>query len=161
MGMCLATHSCPAPCGPMDCSPPWAPLSTGLFRCPWQEYWGGLLFPPPGHLPDSGIKPVSPASPALPGIFFTTEPPGKPRGFEDFTWSTEHAARTFWCCSFLSITTESWFTLCLLWPCIFKELCDAKEAAWSQADYASIFSPSWALKFCSPFADIIQPICHV
>ena len=26
----------------------------------WQEYWSGLLFPPPGHLPDPGIEPASP-----------------------------------------------------------------------------------------------------
>ena len=39
-----------------------APLSMGLSR---QEYWSGLPFPPPGDLPDPGIKPVSPASPAL------------------------------------------------------------------------------------------------
>ena len=26
-----------------------------------QEYWSGLPFPPPGDLPDPGIKPVSPA----------------------------------------------------------------------------------------------------
>ena len=26
-----------------------------------QEYWSGLLFPPPGDLPDPGIKTVSPA----------------------------------------------------------------------------------------------------
>ena len=38
------------------------PLSMGFFR---QEYWSGLPFPPPGHLPDPGIKPVSPVSPAL------------------------------------------------------------------------------------------------
>ena len=25
-----------------------------------QEYWSGLLFPPPGDLPDPGIKTVSP-----------------------------------------------------------------------------------------------------
>ena len=30
------------------------------------------------YLPDRGIKPMSPASPALAGEFFTTEPPGKP-----------------------------------------------------------------------------------
>ena len=35
----------------------------------------GLPFPPPGDLPDPGIKP---ASPALVGGFFTTAPPGKP-----------------------------------------------------------------------------------
>ena len=30
-----------------------------------QEYWSGLLCPPAGDLPDPGIKPVSPVSPAL------------------------------------------------------------------------------------------------
>ena len=39
-----------------------APLSMGFSR---QEYWSGLSFPTPGGLPDSGIEPVSPASPAL------------------------------------------------------------------------------------------------
>ena len=37
-----------------------------------QEYWSGLPFPPPGHLPDPGIEPTSPNSPALAGSFFTT-----------------------------------------------------------------------------------------
>ena len=37
------------------------PLSMGLSR---QEYWSGLLFPPPGDLPDPGIEPTSPVSPA-------------------------------------------------------------------------------------------------
>ena len=41
-----------------------------------QEYWSRLSFPPPGDLPDPGIKPVSPA---LVGRFFLPlEPPGKP-----------------------------------------------------------------------------------
>ena len=35
-----------------------APLSMGFSR---QEYWGGLPFPPPGNIPDTGIKPTSPA----------------------------------------------------------------------------------------------------
>ena len=35
-----------------------ASLSMGFSR---QEYWSGLLFPPPGDLPDPGIKPTSPA----------------------------------------------------------------------------------------------------
>jgi len=43
-----------------------------------QEYWSGVSFPPPGDLPDPGIEPSSPASPALASRFFTTEPPGKP-----------------------------------------------------------------------------------
>ena len=51
------------------------PLSMGFPR---QEYWSGLLFPPPGCLPDPRIKPTSSVCPASPGRFFTTEPPGKP-----------------------------------------------------------------------------------
>ena len=43
-----------------------------------QEYWSGLSFPPPGDLPEPGIKPTSPADPALASRFFTTEPAGKP-----------------------------------------------------------------------------------
>jgi len=41
-----------------------------------QEFWSGLPFPPPGDLPDPGIKPTPPASPALADRFFTTEPSG-------------------------------------------------------------------------------------
>ena len=33
--------------------------------CPRQEYWDGLPFPPPGDLPNPGIEPESPVSPAL------------------------------------------------------------------------------------------------
>ena len=39
-----------------------APLSTGFPR---QEYWSGLPCPPPWDLPDLGIKPMSPVTPAL------------------------------------------------------------------------------------------------
>ena len=56
---------------PRDCSPP-NPLSMEFSR---QEYWSGLPFPTPGNLPDAGIKPASPPSPALAGGFFTIEPP--------------------------------------------------------------------------------------
>ena len=48
---------------------PQAPLSMGFSR---QEYWSGLPCPPPGDLPDPGIKPVTLESPALAGGFFTT-----------------------------------------------------------------------------------------
>ena len=37
-----------------------------------QEYWSGWPFPFPGDLPDPGIKPVSPESPALACRFFTS-----------------------------------------------------------------------------------------
>ena len=53
----LVAQLCPA------FATPWtvalqAPLS---MRFPRQEYWSGLLFPPLGYLPNSGIEPVSPA----------------------------------------------------------------------------------------------------
>ena len=51
------------------------PLSMEFSR---QEYWKELPFPPPGNLPDPGIKPEPPLSSALAGRFFTTESPGKP-----------------------------------------------------------------------------------
>ena len=35
-----------------------SPLSLGFSR---QGYWSGLPCPPPGHLPDPGIKPMLPA----------------------------------------------------------------------------------------------------
>ena len=62
------------------CATPWtvacqAPLSMEFSR---QEYWSGLPFPPPGDLPDAGIKPVSPLSPSLAGGFFTPVPLGMP-----------------------------------------------------------------------------------
>ena len=43
-------------------------LSMGFLR---QEYWSALPFLIPGDLPDPGIEP---ASPALAGGFFPTEP---------------------------------------------------------------------------------------
>ena len=39
----------------------------------------GLSFPPPGDLPNTGIKPAFLASHALTGGFFTIAPPGKPQ----------------------------------------------------------------------------------
>ena len=63
----------------------------GLFATPWtiaykaspsmgfsrQEYWSLLPFPSPEDLPDQGIEPMSPASPALAGRFFTTSTTGE------------------------------------------------------------------------------------
>ena len=49
-----------------------APLSMGFSR---QEYWSGVPFPSPGHLPNPGIEPRFPVQQAhaLP-----SEPPGNP-----------------------------------------------------------------------------------
>ena len=61
-----------------------APLSMGFPR---KEYWSGLPFPPPGHLPDPGIKPTSPVSPAVAGGIFTTEQPGNVTAESAPNWS--------------------------------------------------------------------------
>ena len=45
------------------------PLSVGCSR---QEYWSGWPCPPPGDLPDPGIRPTSPLSAALAGWVLTT-----------------------------------------------------------------------------------------
>ena len=76
---CLCVHAQSLSCVQLFVTP-WtvahqAPLSVGFPR---QEYWSGLPFPSPGALPDPGIEPRSPASPALAGGFFTTAPPGEP-----------------------------------------------------------------------------------
>ena len=52
-----------------------APLSIGFPR---QEHWSGLPFPSPGDPPGPGVQPLSPGSPALESVFFTTVPPGNP-----------------------------------------------------------------------------------
>ena len=61
------------------------------FLCPWtfqgKEYWSGLPFPIPGDLPDPGIEPISPV---LVGVFFTTEPWGKP-------WESSKQSSNFRC----------------------------------------------------------------
>ena len=49
-----------------------APLSMRFSR---QEYWSGLPCPPPGDLPNPGIKP---RSPTLQADSLPAEPQGKP-----------------------------------------------------------------------------------
>ena len=73
---CMCVHACVFMC---------VLSHVRLFAIPWtvvhqahlsmefssQEYWRGLPSPPPGDLPNPGIKPVSLASPPLAGRFFT------------------------------------------------------------------------------------------
>ena len=59
-------QSCPTLCNPMDCSP----LGSCVHGILQQEYWSGLPCPPPGDLPNPGIKPRSDSLPS--------EPPRKP-----------------------------------------------------------------------------------
>ena len=48
-------------CGPMGSNI----LGTTVHGSFWQEYWGGLPFPSPGHLPDPEIKTMSLVSPGF------------------------------------------------------------------------------------------------
>ena len=54
-------QSRPTLCDPMDCSPP----GSSVHGISSQEHWNGLPRPPPGDLPDLGIKPAPPVAPAL------------------------------------------------------------------------------------------------
>ena len=56
--ICVHAQLCPVLCDSMEFSR--------------QEYWSGLPFPSPGDCPDPGMEPVSLASSALAGGFFTT-----------------------------------------------------------------------------------------
>ena len=58
----------------MDCGWPGS-SAHGIFQARMLEW---LPFPVRRDLPDPGIKPVSLASPAVAGVLFNTEPPGKP-----------------------------------------------------------------------------------
>ena len=49
-----------------------APLSMGFSG---QEHWSGLPCPPPGDLPDPGVKPASLVSPALAGAAWEAHVP--------------------------------------------------------------------------------------
>ena len=57
-------QSCLTLCNSMDCSPPGSSVHGILSM---QEYWSGLPFPPPGDLPNPGIKTVSLMSLSLAG----------------------------------------------------------------------------------------------
>ena len=52
-----------------------APLSMKISR---QDYWSGLTCPTPGDLPDPGIEPSSPVSPALQADSLLLEPSRRP-----------------------------------------------------------------------------------
>ena len=77
-----------------DFSHVWLFVTSGLqpIRLFWsegfsrQEYWTGLLSPPPGCLPNPGIEPISLGSPALRAGFLPAEPSGKPKVTSSLWW---------------------------------------------------------------------------
>jgi hypothetical protein len=66
----MIAQDCSTLCEPMDYSPPGSSVH-GISQARIQEWVAIFFF---GDLSDAGINP---ASPALGGRFFTTEPPGK------------------------------------------------------------------------------------
>ena len=67
--MAKLLQSYPTLCDPMDHNLPDSSVHMGFSR---QEYWSGLPFSTPGHLPDTGMEPTSLMSTAFSGEFLTT-----------------------------------------------------------------------------------------
>ena len=74
MCVCSAAQSCPALCDSMDCSLPGFSV-RGIFQARILEW---VAISSSRDLPDPGIDPGSPVSPALAGGFFATKPLQKP-----------------------------------------------------------------------------------
>ena len=74
--LCSVTQLCLTLCDPMD------PMDPTRLLSPWdspsKNTGRGCHSLLQGNLPNPGIEPTSPASPALAGGFFTTVPHGKP-----------------------------------------------------------------------------------
>ena len=121
-----------------------APLSTWFPR---QEHLNGLPFPPPGDLPDPGIKPECPA---LAGGFFTSEPPGKPK---DKEWRTSkyfllispnsslvyrymwQRKPNIWCSKYFIFI----IMLCDFWASVWSNLWSTKSVSVQGLDPSSAF----------------------
>ena len=91
-------------------------LQLTRFLCPWgfsrQEYWNGWPCPPPGDLPNPGIKPRPPIWQAnsLP----SEPPPGKPPGTEKSILGNNLYRKRMW----KRINTYIWITE---WLCYTSE----------------------------------------
>ena len=88
-----------------------APLSMGFSR---QEYWSGLLCPPPGDLPNPVIEPASLTSPALAGGFFTTNATWQALSFLIWIYVYWFSSLEYLSCfQFLMITNEATINICI------------------------------------------------
>ena len=74
--VCTCVRVCSVTSVLSDSLQPYVCLYPTRLLSPWwfsrQEYWSGSPCPPPGDLPDPGIKPEFLTSPALASGFFTT-----------------------------------------------------------------------------------------
>ena len=75
--MCVCAQPGLTLCEPMDCSPPDS-SGHGIFQARILMGDGGLSFPVPGDLPNTGIEPASLASAVSADGFFSAVPSGKP-----------------------------------------------------------------------------------
>ena len=108
--LCLVAQLCLTFCNPMDCSLP----GSSVHR---QEYWSGLLFPPPRDLPNPGIEP---RSPSLQAESLPCEPPGG--------WSRE---------------SENWEVLVLVRAKVVRR--GGEEQASESADSYGAGQPGWEM----------------
>ena len=94
-----------------------APLSMGFSR---QEYWSGLLCPPPGDLPNPGIKHRSPALQvdSLLSGFFAGVTGGVAEGAASFRANEETSICPHWC---PSLDTYS-HSVKILWPALCQNM---------------------------------------
>ena len=70
--LCLVTQSHLTLCNPVDSSPP----GSSVHRILQARTWKWVAIPPPGYLPNPGIKP---RSPKLQADSLLTKPPRKPQ----------------------------------------------------------------------------------
>ena len=92
---------------------PYGPYPARLL-CPWglsrQEYWSGLPCPPPGDLPNPGIKP---RSPALQADFLPFELRGSPkRGMHWLHWARNWIQAPAWQAGSYHWTTHAPCNVC-------------------------------------------------
>ena len=81
----LSRFSCVQICATLWTAACQATLSMGFCR---KEYWSGLLCPTPADLPNPGIEPMSPMSPAFTGGFFTTSTTWEaPNSYKERSWN--------------------------------------------------------------------------
>ena len=104
----LSLQPCLTLCNPMDCSLPVSSVH-GILQTRILEW---VAFPPPGDLPDTGIKPTSLMSPALAGGLFTTS--ATCEALSRMGWYKAH--RTRMRCSYRVQEGRTWKTPSFLFP---------------------------------------------